>query len=61
MPVEQKHVNSLSTLHGGVISSLVDVGGSLAIAAKRQIEYTGVSTDLSVSFVSSGKLGETIK
>lgn len=41
------------------MSTIVDVGGSLAIAAEDMFS-TGVSTDLNVSFVSGAKLGETL-
>jgi acyl-coenzyme A thioesterase 13 len=37
--------NRLKILHGGTIASLVDLGGSLAVASKGHYA-TGVSTDL---------------
>lgn len=61
MPVEKEHLNLFGTLHGGVTATLVDVGGSLAIAAKTKSPNTGVSADLSVSYLSSGKLGDNIR
>lgn len=45
--------------HGGLLSTIVDVGGSLAIAAE-DMHATGVSTDLNVSFVSGAKLGDKL-
>ncbi|GJJ68913.1 acyl-coenzyme A thioesterase 13 [Entomortierella parvispora] len=59
LPLEQKHLNRLGGCHGGLLSTIVDVGGSLAIAAENMFA-TGVSTDLNVSFVSGAKLGETL-
>ncbi|MCJ1362484.1 hypothetical protein MMC16_001587 [Acarospora aff. strigata] len=38
--------NRLGILHGGTIASMVDLGGSLAVASKGLFS-TGVSTDLS--------------
>ncbi|THY25742.1 hypothetical protein D6D01_04927, partial [Aureobasidium pullulans] len=39
--------NRLNILHGGTIASMVDLGGSLAVAS-RGLFATGVSTDLNV-------------
>lgn len=48
-------------IHGGTIASMVDLGGSLAVASKG-LFATGVSTDLSVTYLNSGgKVGDTIK
>jgi acyl-coenzyme A thioesterase 13 len=50
----------IQLLHGGVILSLTDTMGSLAIATKGQW-MTGVSTDISASFVKpGGKLGDKV-
>lgn len=47
-------------LHGGTIASLVDLGGSLALSS-RGLFSTGVSTDLNVTYLSSGgTIGESI-
>ncbi|KAK4126967.1 Thioesterase/thiol ester dehydrase-isomerase [Parathielavia appendiculata] len=55
------HTNRLKILHGGTIASLVDLGGSLAVAAKGYYA-TGVSTDLNVTYLSSGgKEGDKLR
>ncbi|CAD6506364.1 BgTH12-07290 [Blumeria graminis f. sp. triticale] len=73
LDIKKEHTNRLSTVHGGVIASMVDVGGSLAVAS-RGLYATGVSTDLNVIFHNVGgysgdvlkaiakcdKLGETL-
>ncbi|CAG8602850.1 2405_t:CDS:2 [Paraglomus brasilianum] len=59
LAIEKKHLNRLDGLHGGVTSTIVDLGGSLAIASKG-LYATGVSTDLNVTFVNSAKLGDII-
>lgn len=41
--------NRLTILHGGTIASMVDLGGSLAVAS-RGLFATGVSTDLNGIF-----------
>ncbi|ROW00910.1 hypothetical protein VPNG_08276 [Cytospora leucostoma] len=60
LDVQRQHTNRLSILHGGTIASMVDLGGSLAVASMG-LYATGVSTDLNVSYLSSGgKTGDTI-
>ncbi|GJJ77760.1 acyl-coenzyme A thioesterase 13 [Entomortierella parvispora] len=59
LEVSKQHLNRLGGCHGGLLSTIVDVGGSLAIASK-DMHATGVSTDLNVSFVSGAKLGDTL-
>lgn len=60
MTVESQNVNRLGTLHGGVICSLTDTMGSLALASKG-LYSTGVSTDIHTTFVRPAQLGETVK
>ena len=57
--VESKHGNRLSTLHGGLSASLVDTSGSLAVGMYG-FWFTGVSTDISITFVKPAALGEEI-
>jgi len=58
--LEKQHTNRLNILHGGTIASMVDLGGSLAVAS-RGLFTTGVSTDLNVTYLSSGGVvGQTI-
>ena len=48
-------------MHGGLIMSLTDTLGSLAVASRGQY-MTGVSTDISTSFVKpAGKPGDELK
>lgn len=53
LDVESHHTNRLKILHGGTIASMVDLGGSLAVASMG-LYATGVSTDLNVTYLSSG-------
>lgn len=54
------HRPLLQNLHGGIILSLTDTMGSLAISTHGQW-MTGVSTDINASFVRpAGKLGEQV-
>ncbi|KAL4915196.1 HotDog domain-containing protein [Aspergillus aurantiobrunneus] len=60
LDIQKEHTNRLSILHGGTIASMVDLGGSLAVAS-RGLYATGVSTDLNVTYLSSGgKVGDKI-
>ncbi|KAI8873151.1 Thioesterase/thiol ester dehydrase-isomerase [Ramicandelaber brevisporus] len=60
IPVEQKHLNRMGTAHGGWISNLVDDGGSMAIASMG-LDLTGVSTDISTSFIAAAKPGDMLE
>ncbi|KAJ2454840.1 hypothetical protein EV183_001259 [Coemansia sp. RSA 2336] len=57
--VTKDYLNAIGGTHGGWLSTLVDVGGSLAIAT-HGFTTTGVSTDLSVSFLSPSGEGSNI-
>ncbi|KAJ4287435.1 hypothetical protein N0V88_007708 [Collariella sp. IMI 366227] len=60
LDIVKDHTNRLKILHGGTIASLVDLGGSLAVASQG-LFATGVSTDLNVSYLGSGgKVGDKI-
>ncbi|KAJ5860758.1 uncharacterized protein N7529_008068 [Penicillium soppii] len=54
LDIQKEHTNRLNILHGGTIASMVDLGGSLAVAS-RGLFSTGVSTDLN-----GGKVGDRI-
>ena len=54
LQVEQSHTNVGNTLHGGMISSLVDYCSSLALVSD-EFQQTGFSIDLSVTFVNPAK------
>ncbi|KAF2084991.1 esterase [Saccharata proteae CBS 121410] len=61
LQIKKHHTNRLQILHGGTIASMVDLGGSLAVAS-RGLFATGVSTDLNVTYLSSGgKVGDIIR
>ncbi|OAA58647.1 PaaI-like thioesterase [Niveomyces insectorum RCEF 264] len=61
LEVTQHHTNRLKILHGGTIASMVDFGGSLAVAS-HGLFATGVSTDLNVTYLSNGgAVGQTVK
>ncbi|EXJ85113.1 hypothetical protein A1O3_05788 [Capronia epimyces CBS 606.96] len=61
LPIEKHHTNRLGILHGATLAAMVDTSGSLAVAS-RGLFSTGVSTDLSVTYLNSGgKAGDLIK
>ncbi|KAF2280149.1 acyl-coenzyme A thioesteras-like protein 13 [Westerdykella ornata] len=61
LEIKKEHTNRLNILHGGTIASMVDLGGSLAVAS-RGLFATGVSTDLNVTYLSSGgKVGDLVR
>lgn len=61
LDIGKEHTNRLKILHGGTLACMTDLGGSLAVAS-RGLFATGVSTDLSVTYLASGgKVGDTLK
>ncbi len=52
MKVEEKHLNSLKTIHGGVIAALNDVACGIAVNTLLVPNATSVSLDLRVEFIS---------
>lgn len=61
LPIEFMHTNRLESVHGGVLSALVDIGGSLAVSTEGLFQ-TGVSVEIATSFLNpGGKLGETLE
>src|SRR5688572_2854640 len=61
MKVDKLHLNINNHLFGGITASLIDIGGSLAIAAKYNSLETGVSTDMSISYLRSAKEGDLLQ
>lgn len=58
--IEPWHTNRLNIIHGGTIASLVDLGGSLAVASVGLFK-TGVTTDLNVTYLApGGKVGDRL-
>lgn len=51
--------NAYKTLHGGAITTLVDIVGTLALLSLDPTR-AGVSVELNVSFASAAKAGETV-
>ncbi|QGI97158.1 hypothetical protein CEK26_010227 [Fusarium fujikuroi] len=61
LDIQKEHTNRLQTIHGGTLASLVDLGGSLAVASSGRFA-TGVSTDLNVTYLSpGGRPGDLLK
>ncbi|KAI0769004.1 Thioesterase/thiol ester dehydrase-isomerase [Trametes elegans] len=60
LKIEPYNLNRVGTVHGGLIMSLTDTLGSLAVATKGQY-MTGVSVDVGTSFVKpAGRVGEEL-
>ncbi|CAG8512186.1 1073_t:CDS:2, partial [Diversispora eburnea] len=58
--VEPQHLNRLKILHGGMAATLVDIGGSLAIAAKG-MNSTGLSTDINITYLDASRADDIIQ
>lgn len=59
LPVDGVHINSKGSLHGTLSACVVDWAAGMAIAS-HGLSTTGVSTDLSVSYLSTAKVGEVL-
>ncbi|OJA10369.1 hypothetical protein AZE42_08713 [Rhizopogon vesiculosus] len=60
LKIEPYNLNRVGTVHGGLIMSLTDTLGSLAVASKGHY-MTGVSTDIGASFVRpAGRTGDIL-
>ncbi|KAI0755040.1 Thioesterase/thiol ester dehydrase-isomerase [Daedaleopsis nitida] len=60
LKIEPYNLNRVGTVHGGLILSLTDTIGSLAVATKGQY-MTGVSVDIGTSFVKpAGRVGDEL-
>lgn len=51
MPVRGEHRNSVGFLHGGVISSLLDIAGAVAGSYGASKEMVSVTVNLNVNFI----------
>ncbi|KAB0802362.1 hypothetical protein PPYR_04548 [Photinus pyralis] len=59
--VEEEHTNPKKTLHGGMISTLVDTVTTLALFTHQNCERVpSVSVDLHITFIKAAKIGEEI-
>jgi acyl-coenzyme A thioesterase 13 len=60
LPVTDAVLNPVGTLHGGAIATLVDDAGTIAIMSSDQDGRPGVTTDLTVSYMSAAPAGDTV-
>ena len=59
MPVMEEHLNGYGTLHGGCIASLVDLISTFGFASSEDGK-TGVSVNMSISYIGAARLGDVI-
>ena len=60
LPVTEAVCNPVGTLHGGAIATLVDIAGTLALMTSDAESRPGVTTDLTVSYLSAAPLGDVV-
>lgn len=51
LSVERHHSNTVGLLHGGVILSLLDIGGAMACLYGRRDEFVAITVNQNTSFV----------
>ncbi|KAM3839678.1 acyl-coenzyme A thioesterase 13 isoform 2-T2 [Vipera latastei] len=59
MKIEEQHTNKGGTLHGGLTATLVDIVSTAALIYTER-GAPGVSVDMNITYMSSGKIGEEI-
>ncbi|KAJ5626430.1 hypothetical protein N7528_003857 [Penicillium herquei] len=60
LPVQALHVNSKNSLHGTLSACVIDWAAGMVIASTG-LDVTGVSTDLSVTYLSKAELGDVLE
>mmetsp|Transcript_49517 Transcript_49517/g.107256 ORF Transcript_49517/g.107256 Transcript_49517/m.107256 type:complete len:175 (+) Transcript_49517:266-790(+) len=59
LQVREPLANNFGTLHGGAISTLVDVVGTIALLSK-DMQRAGVSVEMNQTFCSAARIGEWV-
>uniref|UniRef100_A0A0N4ZU76 Acyl-coenzyme A thioesterase 13 n=1 Tax=Parastrongyloides trichosuri TaxID=131310 RepID=A0A0N4ZU76_PARTI len=59
LDVLKEHTNPMGTLHGGCSATLIDFITSVACIVS-PVQKTGVSVDMTINYLSSAKVGDTI-
>lgn len=59
--VLEKHTNASGTLHGGLVATLADVSLGYVTAASQTPPLRMVTTNLSIDFVGTAKVGEWVE
>lgn len=59
-PVTDASSNAYGTLHGGCVTTLVDVVGTMALLSQDPLR-AGVSVELSTSFTAAAKSGDSVR
>ncbi|XP_029163995.1 acyl-coenzyme A thioesterase 13-like [Nylanderia fulva] len=58
--VTEEHLNHFGTLHGGFTSSVIDVISSYALTSYKNLNTTGASVDLHVTFLKAALPGDVV-
>jgi uncharacterized protein (TIGR00369 family) len=60
LEVERRHTNTVGLLHGGVILSLLDIGGAMACLYGKREKYVAITVNQNTSFVTAHRSGRAI-
>lgn len=60
LDVHRRHANTVGLLHGGVILSVLDVGGAMACLYGRRDEYVAITVNQNTSFIAPHRSGRAI-
>jgi uncharacterized protein (TIGR00369 family) len=60
MPVRSEHRNTLGYLHGGVITSLLDIVGAVAGSYGNPQDFVSITVNLNVNFMAPHQAGRAV-
>ncbi|GJQ81634.1 hypothetical protein Trydic_g8513 [Trypoxylus dichotomus] len=61
LKVTSEHVNTMGTLHGGYIATLVDVVSSLGLFSHERGFKNQATVNININYLSSAKEGDTVE
>lgn len=60
LEVARRHTNTVGLLHGGIILSLLDIGGAMACLYGKREEYVAITVNQNTSFVTAHRSDRAI-
>ena len=60
LEIERRHTNTVGLLHGGVILSLLDIGGAMACLYGNREKYVAITVNQNTSFVTAHRSDRAI-
>ncbi|CAH1173988.1 unnamed protein product [Phaedon cochleariae] len=61
LKIEEEHTNPMGTMHGGLVTSLVDAVSTWGLFTHKNGRHTSVTVELNTTFIQGAKMGEVIE